>query len=233
MLAAGPGAFFGQMGGEKVSDATDCAGGESGTGDSGSSSGAGDTPVETASMQQIFALAESKLSEYFPAGAITATLENYVFRFYPTTNVYLAFANDTVYLLGGPFGDAIVEAGPISAVLATLDAYVPETSGGGSSGGSAELWNLNISGTFVMSISPTPFTFGDINVAGIPAPDLNDLEAVNTDVENSLAGAVTGISSITVNVVNNSASQRTFDVTIVASTFSGQVTYSLRYDYTR
>lgn len=214
--------FYGQLKGSKVSD-------------SGSCQASSTTPVATDTINQIFALAESKLAQFFPSGAITATLDQYVYRFYPSTKVYLAFANDAVFLLGGPFGEAVVNAGSISTVLASLEAIetpTEPTTGGGST---VELWNLAISGSFTAT---TPFpintAFPAITLTDIPVPDLNDFDALSREVNSSLDGVVSGVSSLTINVINNTSTQRTFDVSFGA-TFQGlgAVTYNLRYDYTR
>lgn len=181
----------------------------------------------TDSMNQIFSLAESKLSEFFPPGAQTGFQDQYVYRFYEATGVYLAFGEGNVYLLGGAFGEAIVEAGSISFVLNTLDAYTAPIDTGG-----VDLWNLTISGT--VNTGFVSVGFDQITLNDIPAPDLNDTEEINQEIVNSLEGIATGLTSIQISVVNNSENQRTFDVTFSA-TVQGVLTYSynLRYDYTR
>lgn len=205
--------FYGQLKGSKTSDATSCS--------------SAPAPVVTASMVDIFELAESKLAEFFPSGAVTQFLDNYVYRFYEATGVYLAFADGNVFLLGGGFGEAVVNAGSISSVLTALDVY--EVSGGGT--GSVDLWNLSISGT--VTVLGNAVSFAAINLADIPAPDLGDTNAISQEINSTLAGVATGISSISITVVNNSSSQRTFDVEFNATTAAGSVSYNLRYDYTR
>ncbi len=203
--------FYGQLQGSKSSDATTCS----------SSS----TPTVTTSMTQIFELAESKLADFFPPGAVTAFLDNYVYRFYPSTGVYLAFADGNVFLLGGGFGDAVVSAGSLSSVLTALEVYeVPDTSG-------LELWNLTISGT--VTTFGTSINFAGISLTDIPAPDLGDLDAINEEIETTLAGVATGMSSVSITVVNNGSSQRTFDVTFNATANGVTIGYNLRYDYTK
>lgn len=203
--------FYGQLQGSKSSDATTCS----------------STPAVTAGMTQIFELAESKLAGFFPSGATTLFLENYVYRFYESTGVYLAFADGNVFLLGGGFGEAVVSAGSISSVLSALEVF--EVSVG--STGSADLWNLNISGTVVTL--GTSINFAGINLANIPAPDLDNTNAINDEINSTLAGVATGISSISITVVNNASSQRTFDVSFNATANGITIGYNLRYDYTK
>lgn len=219
--------FYGQLTGSKISDSTVCE----------SSSGASTTPttpVATDAINQIFALAESKLPQIFTSGAITLTFEQYVYRFYPDTSVYLAFTNDTAFLLGGAFGQSLVNIGSVSTVLTSLEALEVEVATGGSTGGgSADLWNLSISGSFNSSLVQN-IAFAGINLAGIPAPDLNDTNAVNNEIGSSLAGIATGLSAFSITVVNNTDTRRTFDVSFSATLSGlGAVTYNLRYDYTR
>ena len=210
--------FYGQLGGSKTSDSTDCSGGSS-TDTSGS------TPEITAEMTNIFSLAESRLSYLFPSGATTQTLDQYVYRFYESTGIYLAFADGNVHLLGGEFGEAIVTVGIISYVTSELEKLPSVDSG--------DLWNLNISGTFNTAFVQN-LTFGGINIANVPAPDLGDSEAINQEISNTLAGVASGFGAITMQIVENSASRRAFDVSFTATLPGiGNVTYNLRYDYTR
>jgi len=213
--------FYGQLQGSKSSDSTSCT------------PGSASTPTVTSSMTQIFDLAETKLPEFFPSGAITLFLDNYVYRFYQSTGVYMAFADGNVFLLGGGFGDSIVNAGSISSVLTALDLYTVPGSGdsGNSGGGTVDLYNLNISGTVT--------TFGvNVNFAGIglnnvPAPDLGNTNEIDQEINSTLAGVASGISSISITVVNNTDSRKTFDVRFSAVANGLNITYNLRYDYTK
>ena len=205
--------FYGQMNGEKVSDDTSC---------SSSSS-----PEVTSSMESIFSLAESKLSEFFPSGAVTQFFENYVYRYYESTGIYLAFAEGNVFLLGGAFGEAILDAGAISSVLSTLEVYQPIAVDSG------DLWNLEISGTFSTSMVPN-VAFDGITLEGVPAPDLGNNDEISQEIISSLDGIASGIGSISITVIANTENQRTFDVSFSATVPSlGAVTYDLRYRYTR
>ncbi len=218
------GAFFGQLSGSRISDSTAC-----------------DASAEvtvTADMNTVFSLAELKVPEYFPGGSITLTQDQYVYRFYPATGIYLAMAGSNVFLLGGAFGDAIVDAGSISSVIATLEAReTPTDTGSGDSGGSGTLWDLNISGT----VTTTTFGIGNtINFQGltatdIPAPDLSNTDEINQEIVSSLDGIATGISNISITVVNNSDTRRTFEVSFNASAIAPgvSISYQLTYDYMR
>ena len=209
--------FYGQLAGSKTSDSTTCTG-------SGNS-----TPTVTSEMESIFSLAESKLSEYFPSGAVTAFLDNYVYRYYASTGVYLAFADGNVYLLGGSFGNEIVNAGTQSSVATVLTNYTPVVD--------ANLgdWNLSISGT--VNTGFVSVAFSDINLSNVPAPDANDFDAIQQEVESTLEGVVASFGSVTTTVVNNTSNRRTFDVEFAATVSQSGVTlnytYSLRYDYTK
>ncbi len=228
IAANGSFSFYGQLKGSKVSDSTSCTG----TAGSGGSTTA---PTITASITQLLDLAELKVPEYFPKGAITLTFENYVYRFYPQTQIYVAVADGNVFLLGGVFGQAIVNAGPISSVLASLESIPTPSTGGGTvvEPPAVTLWNLTISGSFSSSFVQN-IAFSGITLSNIPAPDLNNTNEINTEITNSLAGVASGISSIQITVVNNSDSRRTFDVKFNATLQGlGAVTYNLRYDYTR
>lgn len=212
--------FYGQLSGSKTSDSTTCGG----------NGGGGSAPEVTANMNAIFAAAESKLAAIFPPGQQTQFQDQYVYRYYPNTGVYLAFADNNVYLLGGQFGGAIVSVGSIQFVLNELES-LPDP-GTGSGGGSAELWDLTISGTFDTSFVQG-LSFSGITLTDIPAPDLSNTQEINEEIFTTLEGVASGISSISITVVENSANRRAFDVSFAATTQAGSVSYNLRYDYTR
>lgn len=249
--------FYGQLSGSKVSDATTCGTASeptttttpmtttpttttttptttpTTTTTTPTTTPATTTPVITDAINQVFALAESKLPAIFPSGAITLTFEQYVYRFYPSTSVYMAFANDAVFLLGGSFGEAVVNLGSVSTVLTTLEALQVDVPATGSSGGSVVLWNLSISGSLNSSFAQN-IAFAGINLGSVPAPDLSNTSEVNNEITNTLAGIASGVSSISITVVNNTETRRTFDVSFGATLAGlGAVTYNLRYDYTR
>ena len=216
VAGSGGSPFFGQLSGSKTSDSTVCGAGSS------------STPTVTAEMQSIFSLAESRLSQYFPPGAVTAFLDNYVYRYYESTGIYLAFADGNVYLLGGAFGDQIVNAGTQSFVATELTNY-PTTS--------ANLgdWDLTISGT--VDTGFVSVAFSDITLTDIPAPEVDDFDAIEQELETTLEGVVASFGSVQTTVINNSTNRRTFDVefsaTVNSSGVSLSYTYKLRYDYTR
>jgi hypothetical protein len=51
---------------------------------------------------------EQRFPQYFPGHGTTGTFQQYLYRFYPTTGVYLGVDQNTggVYVMGGPFGAA-------------------------------------------------------------------------------------------------------------------------------
>lgn len=178
----------------------------------------------TDAMNDVFQLAESKLAEFFPPGAQTLFQDQYVYRYYEATGIYLAFGDGRVFLLGGAFGGEVVDVGSISLVRATLDAYEPAPE--------FDLWTLTISGT--VNTGFITVDFDQIGLTNVPAPDLSNTEEINQEIVSSLEGIATGLQSIQITVVNNTDTRRTFDVTFTA-TVQGTLTYTymLRYDYNR
>ena len=216
--------FRGQLTGSKTSDDIACGSG-----------GAGPASV-TDAMNTVFGLAEQKVPEYFPGGAVTSFFENYVYRFYTQTGIYLAFLDGNVFVLGGAFGDAVVDAGSISSVITALEALETPASGG-SGGSNSDLWDLTISGNVITTTLgiANSIAFQGLVITDIPAPDLGNTEEINQEIISSLDGVASGISNIVITVVNNSDSQRTFDVTFSATAIAPgvSISYELRYDYLR
>lgn len=67
-----------------------------------------------AQAEQLFALAESQYSAYFPGPQGTRALEGWAYRHYPGTGAYLAVIGTGVYVFGGPFGPQVRMVGVVS-----------------------------------------------------------------------------------------------------------------------
>jgi hypothetical protein len=63
---------------------------------------------------QLFALAESSYTAYFPSKQATRTFDSWAYRYYPETGIYLAVIGSGVYVLGGSFGSEVVRLGEIT-----------------------------------------------------------------------------------------------------------------------
>ena len=98
--------------------------------------------------------------------------------------------------------------------------------GGGTVVGDGD-FNLTISGTISAAGIGTPFS---LQLSGVPAPTPGDTDAI-TDVVNSTVTGLEGIADFSVSIVNNTASQVTFDVTLTAQQAGTSVSLDLRYDY--
>lgn len=67
---------------------------------------------------QLFNLAESSYTAYFPSKQASRSFEGWAYRYYPETDVYLAVIGSGVFVLGGPFGPEAVRVGAISDFVA-------------------------------------------------------------------------------------------------------------------
>ncbi len=88
-------------------------------------------------------------------------------------------------------------------------------------------FNLTVSGNISTAGIATPFS---LQLNGVPAPTPGDTDAINTAISSSVAG-LDNIADLNISVVNNTASQITFDVTLTAEQAGTSVTLALRYDY--
>lgn len=178
-------------------------------------------------MNAIFELAESRLPALFPPGSATLFQDQYVYRFYANTGIYLAFSGDSVLLLGGSFGNQIVNVGNTSFVLSELN-KLPAAGGGVDS---SDLWNLSITGNIaVLGITQS---FSGLTLAGVPAPDLENVQEINEQVQTTLADVASNIGTISIDVLTNSASERSFRVQFSATANGIAVSYDLTYLYTK
>ncbi len=103
----------------------------------------------------------------------------------------------------------------------------------GSGGGDGGV--VDISGDYDLTISGEIVTFGigtsfGLTIENIVAPSPSDTEEVRQVILDTVAG-VSGITSLSVTIINNSADQITFDVSLEAQQSGVAVTMNLRYDY--
>ena len=78
------------------------------------------TNGQSASSDCLFNWAEVSYPNWFaPAGAATAQLPPYTYRFYSRTNAYLGTGNDRLYYLGPLSDNSLLDVGPLSPWLTT------------------------------------------------------------------------------------------------------------------
>ncbi len=163
--------FYGQLSGSKTSDSTTC----------GANGGGGSNPQVTTNMNAIFAAAESKLAAIFPPGQQTQFQDQYVYRYYPNTGVYLAFADNNVYLLGGSSVVRSSVSDPSSSFSMNWNPClirVPVVVAA-QSYGFDHIRNLRYQ--FCSGLS-----FSGITLTDIPAPDLSNTQEINEEIFTTL-----------------------------------------------
>lgn len=72
-------------------------------------------PVDAA--QQLLDFAEQAYPALFPDRPATASYQGYLYRFYPSTGVYLAVRDAVVHVMGGPFGGGVTPVGPLAQFI--------------------------------------------------------------------------------------------------------------------
>lgn len=217
------GGFYGQLQGSKSSTST---------------TGCGTVTAPAPDMTQInelFAQAQAKLAQYFPASAnaVNQTLDDYIYRFYPSTGIYLAINNGEIYVMGGSFGDTPLPQGNIATILtelAKINVDVPAAAEGD--------YKLVISGSVSTSVAgiTIPVTFPAITIDKIAAPSSSDIDGIRDAVKAALKD-INFVGTIDVSEVSSSSSALSFRIK-----FSGTVTsqgttvtssYDLLYTYTK
>jgi hypothetical protein len=74
----------------------------------------------TADEQALLTLAERLYPALFVGGQAPGSTQGYTYRHYAGTGVYVGFKDQRLYLLGGPFGDAVREMGTVFGALSQL-----------------------------------------------------------------------------------------------------------------
>lgn len=219
------GGYHGQLKGSKSSTST---------------SGCGAVTPPAPDMTQIndlFAQAQAKMAQYFPssANAVNQTLDDYIYRFYPSTGIYLAINNGKVYVMGGTFGDTPSAQGDIATILSELakinvDVEVPAAAEGD--------YKLVITGSVITSVAgiSIPVTFPAVTIEKIAAPSSTDIDAIRDAVKKALSD-INFVGTIDVSEVSSTSSAFSFKIEFKGSVTSNGVTstsdYKLNYNYTK
>jgi len=213
--------WYGQFQGSKVSTSTTGCG----------TATPAPTPVDPAKVAQLFDEAQKKLAQYFPASANaqTQTVDGYTYRFYPSTNIYLAINNGDIYVMGGQFGNTPVKQGPLEAILSELSKMqvsIPEVPSGNAT--------LVLTGTVgALGINTS---IGSITIDNIPMPSENDVDKVRDQVREQYKDA--GISgNINVTLISSSSNSIVFNIkfngSVTQSGFTITQNYDITYTYTK
>lgn len=216
--------FLGQFTGSKTSNSTRCG-------------LLGGTPPNMSQISQLVTKAEELYADLFPNSTVNSAfsiLDGYVYRYYPGTTTYIGIRDNTVYVMGGTFGDVPVTIGTLASTLAELTGQpveepVVEVPGGD--------YKLTIAGTVSSSGVSTPFTFA---IDSIPAPGNTELSNLEDDVRKALDDAE-GVDASTfssfqiseVSVADNRVFYRAqFSATTTTQTVIGPITTNVAYNLT-
>jgi hypothetical protein len=206
--------WLGQFQGSKVSTSTTGCG----------------TPVVTTpdptKVAQLFDEAQKKLAQYFPAtaNAQTQTVNGYTYRFYPSTNIYLAVNNGDIYVMGGQFGNNPIKQGPLEAILselAKMPVVIPEIPDGNST--------LVLTGTVgALGINTS---IGTITIDNLPMPSASDIDEVREEVIDQFKDAgITG--TVNVTLISSSSNSIVFNIKFNGSITQQGFTITQNYDVT-
>ena len=162
------------------------------------------SPAQAA--EQLLDHAEASFPALFPSHQTTATLDPFVFRYYPQTGIYvgvvvkggMGYPLDSVYVMGGPFGATAVHVGQLSDFITPVD---PGTGPGGPALRNNGCYDLALLGTTGTRIERTIQSVGSSTGVVTEVLTIHDERmfdghmAVQTQVRRT--GALTGASSTT------------------------------------
>lgn len=230
-VADGKSTWVGQFNGQRVSTDTDCSGAFG---------------LSTDALTALD-MAEEIFDDLFPAGGASEffLIKGYVARYYQDTGVYIGFKDGHIYVVGGPFGDKIIDQGDEAAVLiklekAKLKIEAPQGCNEDVTGqlGCGE-WDITITGT----VTQTMPVVGQITV-NIPETVLEDVPMDNPASEDEIKQILTEyyeeygtITNLKVEVVTNTSNHVVLDIAFDSSITQQGVTvngsYDLHYDMTK
>jgi len=222
--------FAGQLRGSKSSDVTTC---EAGSGSAGAI-------TLTADASSVISLAEEIYGSLFGTGAVMGETKGYTYRFYPTSKIYVGFKDGRVYIVGGPFGDKILDKGPATGVITALNnAKIKlEASSNGNGSTTIEGSVEGTGGEWDLTISGTSSTFGF--VVNIPSLVVNNITLDNPASQSEIEKLITDtytdlgtISNLKVVIINNTSSHVQLDVSYSAVVQGVTSTYDMHYDFVK
>lgn len=231
------GSFAGQFSGSKTSSDVTCTG----SGGNGNGGGSGPISLDT-NAQNMLNLAENLFSNLLSNGSALKQLGGYTYRYYPGSGAYIGFKDGQVYVLGGPFGNALKSYGAVSKVTVSLQNYeasiqVDAGDLGGGGDGNVDItgvYDLTIDGDIsiiAQGITLPPQAF-NVVITNVVAPDPSDVDAIDNVITETLEG-VSGIADLKVVVTNNTDSRITFSVSFTATQNGASVSMDLEYDYVK
>ena len=217
-VGSSTGTWWGQLRGTKSSTST-------------TGCGAVTTPApDLTKINELFAAAQAKLAQYFPpsANAVNQTLDDYIYRFYPSTGIYLAINKGEIYVMGGSFGNTPLPQGNIETILSELgkiNVDVPPAAEGD--------YKLVINGTITISsvvvLPPQAFS---VTIDKIAAPSSSDIDGIRDAVKEALKD-VNFTGTIDVSEVSSSSSGISFRVAFTGTSSGVNIAYNLLYTYTK
>ena len=237
--------WVGQFTGSRTSTSTTCAAATTTTTTT--------TPTVTTDMQSIFDLAAEVMPGQFRNGGPVGLYQGYTYKYYTDSRIYVGIKDGLIYLMGGTYGNAPTSVGSIANILGQLQTAKARiaanaaannnnsnTNTGGTTTPVTTLYTLSISGTYKYNLAVAgqsinqsiPVNFSIPNSA-IPPGGVTDTTAFANLAQSQIAG-LSGIGSVRITSINNTASRVTFRVEFSANLSTvGNVTIDLTYDYTK
>jgi hypothetical protein len=228
------GSWVGQFQGSLSSSATTCAGGSS----------SGTLSLDSAATS-VLDLAFEVYPNLFGQGSELKEAQGYVYRFFASSGIYVGFKDGRVYVVGGPFGDKILDKGLIATVTTALNTAKTNLSVGGSVdvGGSGaatgDLWDITISGTTTITlpvVGAQTTTISALTLENVTSTNPSSEAEIEKIIEDNFKDYGT-IKQLEVVILNNTSSRVTLDLTFVGTVVSSGVSvdtnYNLRYDFVK
>jgi hypothetical protein len=156
--------------------------------------------------ETLLPLAESLYPDLFSNGSELRETQGYTYRLYAGTGVYVGIKDHQVYLLGGPFGNAITAKGSTASVLALLQTARTNRN-------QAAVNTLREAVTMNWNINAATTT-GAVRLTHLPM-NLADMESI-TPLGLLAAGHVTPIDHIYFNPVDFNSAPGAYPVYVVA-----------------
>jgi len=193
---------FSELTGDRTSLATSCGGAS--------------TATDLTLANQLFSLVETHYASQFPASLLSFNQldGNTVRRFYPATGMTLSITGQSVSVKGGSYGNALVEVGQLSALIAQITAATTPVAP------PLPIYDLTGTGSGTVRVGTLQTLNKNIDEKrfNVTRPLASDTASLRAIVENVMKDEVREFTSVSTTVTSDTTTALVFSATVVSNT---------------
>ncbi len=204
---------FSELAGDRTSLATSCGGAS--------------TATDLTLANQLFSLVETHYASQFPASLLSFNQldGNTVRRFYPATGMTLSITGQSVSVKGGSYGNALVEVGQLSALIAQITLATTPVAP------PLPVYDLRATGSGTVRVGTLQTLNKNIDEKrfNVTRPLATDTASLRAIVENVMKDEVREFTSVSTTVTSDTTTALVFSATVTSNTTAAGTTTNRTY----